>query len=71
MVILKLIILSVVLYISLLLIYPSDAQVNIFKSHNITSALNQSTEISCITSKHLDGCIVVSLLIEYIYIYIY
>ena len=68
MVILKLIILSVTLYISLLLIYPSDAQVNIFKYHNITSALNRSTEISCITSNHLDGCIVVSP-IDRIYIF--
>ena len=61
MVILKLIILSVAIYISLLLISTSDGQLfKIVKSHNFTTALNQSTEISCITHKHLDGCIVES-----------
>ena len=60
MVIFKLIILSVAIYISLLLISTSDGHLNIFKSHNFTTALNQSTEISCITIKYLDGCIVES-----------
>ena len=61
MVISKLIILSVAIYISLLLISTSDGQLfKIFKSHNFTTALNQSTEISCITSKYLDGIMVES-----------
>ena len=49
-----------VLYISLLLISTSAGYLNLFKSHNFTTSLNQSTEISCITNKYLDGCIVES-----------